>query len=59
MKKIVIYVYEQVDGASEGIIEKLDNVIGDFLWDNNLEFINSLCYDATQEDINEALKEEE
>jgi Trm5-related predicted tRNA methylase len=47
MKKITIYVHDEIPGATENAISKLTN----FLWDNNMEVVN-----IKQEIINNELE---
>jgi len=36
MKKISIYVNE----VTEGAVDKIINILGDIIWDNNMELVN-------------------
>ena len=56
MKKITIYVHDQVDGAAVTILEEGDKSLATWLWDNNLEVVDIKCDEVTDEEENKVLE---
>jgi len=52
MKKISIYVHDEIEGASEKAMDLLVSC----LCQNDVEVVNIKCEEATEEDIDEAIK---
>lgn len=50
MRKVSIYVHDEVDGALDKVLAENKNSLANWLWDHNLEVVNIIEEDIFDED---------